>query len=172
MIDIKIRSFEAQRQIFYMLCGTVAIHGLNNIYCHNVAVGKENSKEFKILLPDYNSNNNFGGLEFMTPQRSDNQSMIKKNYEIIEMATLDSFNEPVDFIKMDIEGMEDKAVIGSLKIIEKHRPIFFMEILKTDVQFIKETFTTKNYNGFKRDADIIQIPAEYKITIEGLPRFF
>ena len=32
---VKIRAFEAQRQIFNMLCGTVALNGLSNIFCHN-----------------------------------------------------------------------------------------------------------------------------------------
>jgi len=33
-----VRSFEAQRQVFNMLCGTIALNGLSNVYCHNLAV--------------------------------------------------------------------------------------------------------------------------------------
>lgn len=112
---VKIRAFEAQRQIFNMLCGTVSLNGLNNVFCHNLAVNDGTQKKIDIPLLDYNEPNNFGALELIPPIRSDNQSVSIINYEAVEAITLDEFNESVDFIKMDIEGMEDKAFIGSKK---------------------------------------------------------
>ena len=35
----KVHSFEPQRLIYYQLCGNVFINGLDNVYCHNLAVG-------------------------------------------------------------------------------------------------------------------------------------
>ena len=74
---IRIRAFEAQREVFNMLCGTVALNGLSNIYCHDVAIGDGKIKSMKIQLPDYGEINNFGGLELMPPVHSDNQRMKK-----------------------------------------------------------------------------------------------
>ena len=169
---VKIRAFEAQRQIFNMLCGTVALNGLNNIFCHNLAVNDGAEEKIKIPLPNYDEVNNFGGLELIKPLRSDNQTMIVNNYEEVATTTLDEFNEAVDFIKIDIEGMEDKAFAGSKLIIEKYRPICFIEILKTDVEYLINLFKEKAYLGFQKNADLIVIPVEHQIQINGLNRIF
>lgn len=43
---VAIRAFEAQRQVFNMLCGTMAINGLSNVHCHHNAI----SEKSEILL--------------------------------------------------------------------------------------------------------------------------
>lgn len=169
---VKIRAFEAQRQIFNMLCGTVALNGLTNIYCHNLAVSNEENMTIKIALPDYGRRNNFGGLELISPLRSDNQNMVKNKYEEVKTTTLDIFDEAVDFIKIDIEGMEDKALVGAQSMLKKHRPICFIEIIKTDVHYLKKLFEDMGYWGFGKNGDLIVIPSEYKIQIKGLKRIF
>ena len=169
---IKIRAFEAQRQIYNMMCGTIALNGLNNIYCHNLAVSDEADQLIQVALPNYGDSNNFGGLELVTALRSDNQEMVKVNYELIKTATLDSFCENVDFIKMDIEGMEDRAFMGAGSIFEKNKPICFVEILKTDIDFLIRFFRDRGYFGFQKAADLIAIPSEYQIQINGLNRLF
>jgi FkbM family methyltransferase len=169
---VKVRAFEAQRQIFNMLCGTVALNGLENIFCHNLAVSDGSIKRMEIQLPSYSNTNNFGGLELVPPKISDNQKMIKNNLEDIAVIALDEFDEVVDFIKMDIEGMEDKALIGARKAIETYRPICFIEICKTDVYFVTSFLKEMSYLGFLKDGDLIAVPEEYKIQIEGLNRVF
>lgn len=169
---IKIRAFEAQRQIFNMLCGTVALNGLSNIYCHNLAVSNESNNLIRMSLPNYSESNNFGGFELIAAKRSDNQDMIKNISESVETVTLDSFNENVDFIKMDIEGMEDKALMGAKSIFNNSRPICFVEIFKTDVDFLINFFKERGYLGFQKGADLIAIPSEYQIQINELSRIF
>src|SRR5689334_13959549 len=51
---IEVRAFEAQRQIYYMLCGNVALNGLRNVHCHHVAVSHQGGDTIEIELPDYN----------------------------------------------------------------------------------------------------------------------
>lgn len=169
---VKIRAFEAQRLIFNMLCGTIALNGLSNIFCHNLAVSDKSGGRIKISLPNYNEANNFGGLELIKPLRSDNQSMVKNDFEEIATTTLDDYDEVVDFIKMDIEGMEDKALMGSKMILEKYRPICFIEILKTDTDYLINIFKKNGYLGFQKGMDLILIPAEHQIQINGLNRIF
>ena len=169
---ISVRAFEAQRQIFYMLCGTIALNGLANVNCHNLAVSHMNGDLIKIPLPNYNEINNFGGLELIKPVRTDNHEMIQEGFDEVRTVTLDSFDENVDFIKMDIEGMEDKALAGSRLILEKSRPICFVEILKTDVSFLTKLFHELGYIGFQKDADLIAIPLEYQVQIGSLKRIF
>jgi FkbM family methyltransferase len=169
---ISVRSFEAQRQVFNMLCGTIALNGLSNVFCHHLAVSDGDVDKIKIPLPSYNEVNNFGGLELMPPVRSDNQSMVVDNYEEVATTTLDRFDEMVDFIKMDIEGMEDKAFRGAQLLLEKYKPICFVEILKSDVDFLINYFKSMGYLGFQKDADLIAIHAHHQIQLNGLNRIF
>jgi FkbM family methyltransferase len=169
---IKIRAFEAQRQIFNMLCGTIALNGLNNTFCYNLAVSDGISESIKILLPDYSIVNNFGGFELIEPLLSDNHDMIKSSFEEVRTTTLDDFDEAVDFVKIDIEGMEDKALKGAKIILEKYKPICFVELFKTDVEFVINLFKSMNYWGFQKNNDLIAVPGFYNIKINGLNRLF
>jgi FkbM family methyltransferase len=170
--NVVIRSFEAQRTVFYMLCGTIALNGLNNVKAENVAVSDENNNSIQIELPDYMHFNNFGGLELIAPIHSDNQNMTKSHSELVATRTLDSYDEYVDFLKIDIEGMEDKALRGAVKLIDRSRPICFIEILKTDVEFVTTFFLSRNYIGFKKNNDLLLIPAESNVRLQGLERVF
>lgn len=167
---IKIRAFEAQREIFYMLCGTISINNLSNVHCYNVAVSDGAEELMEIAVPDYAKSNNFGGLELIDPIRSDNREMSKKGTEFVSAIKLDSINESVDFIKIDIEGMEDRALAGSSEIFNRCRPICMVEILKTNVDYIYNFFKKRNYIGFRKGIDMIMIPVERNLKIDGLDR--
>jgi FkbM family methyltransferase len=166
---ITIRSFEAQRQVYYTLCGNIAINGLDNVICEYAAVSDVANTVISIQLPDYNTVNNFGGVELMPAQYSDNQTMIKPNLEFIKTTTLDSYNDNVDFIKIDVEGMEHLALEGARQILTKHRPVCFVEIFKTDQSRVKQIFKELNYiaYAYKQD-DWIFCPAEGDFELNGV----
>jgi FkbM family methyltransferase len=166
---ISVRAFEAQRQIYYMLCGNVAINGLDNVVCEYLAVSDVSDQTIDIALPDYNAVNNFGGVELVKPNYSDNQDMVKPNTESVVTCTLDSFDEPVDFIKMDVEGMEHLALAGAKGLLAKYRPVCFIEIMKTDQNRVKEIFKELNYIAYvyKQD-DWIFCPAEGDFELNGV----
>lgn len=167
---ISVRSFEAQRQIYYMLCGNVAINGLDNINCEYAAISDVANNIIPIQLPDYNSVNNFGGVELMPAQHSDNQNMAKPNLEYVKTVTIDSFNDAVDFIKLDVEGMEHYALMGAQQTLAHHRPVCFVEMLKTNTKTVKEIFCNLNYiaYAYKKD-DWIFCPAESDFELSGIP---
>lgn len=167
---ITVRAFEAQSAVFNMLCGTVALNGLTNVNCHRNAVSDQDGLGIEIQLPDYTQENNFGGFELMAPRASDNQDMVKSGAtEVVQSLTLDSFNERVDFIKMDIEGMEHLALAGAKKMVEASRPICFIEVFKTDAQVVFDFFKSRQYQIYRwGTADAIFIPKESGIQIQGL----
>jgi len=167
-----VRAFEAQRQIYNMMCGTVAINNLQNAYCYNLAVSDKEGDFIEVKQPDYSSSTNFGALELMPAKCSEMGNFVLTHSEKIKTITLDSFDEKVDFIKMDIEGMEDKAIIGAAKTIETDRPVCFIEAHKSDTGFIVNYFKDRNYIGFLKSNDLIVIPIEYGLTIDFLDRTF
>jgi len=168
---VSVRSFEVQRQIFYMLCGTVAINGLRNVYCHNLAISG-NSKLIEAHLPNYDEIQNFGGFELKKIDKTDNQNMVKKSCESVSSITLDSFMEDVDFIKMDIEGMEEEALIGGLELLKRCKPVCFIEIFKSNEDNIFKIFKDMGYIGYRTHQDLFALPPDIDIIFSDLPRCF
>ena len=157
---IRVRAFEAQRPIFNMLCGNMAINGLINVYCHNNAVSDVDGDKIEIRLPDYDAICNFGSFEVIMPAKTDNYDMIKSVTENIETVTIDHFFECIDFIKMDIEGMEDRALRGAVRTITTHRPICYLELFKTDLSFVASFFKDIGYTSYYKDGNAFFVPQE------------
>lgn len=167
---IKIRAFEAQRLVFYQLCGNLAINNIENVLCHFAAVNDGIEATLNINLPNYDERFNYGGLELATAVNSDNQFVSKPNQEEVPCVSLDSYNESVDFIKMDIEGMELQALNGATSTIQQSRPICFVEVLKSDIISIQDFFRQRNYILYKyKEDDWIFVPKESHIEL-SLPK--
>ena len=169
---IMTRAFEAQRQIYYMLCGTVALNNLTNTFCHHNAVSNVSDELMDISLPDYSANNNFGALELRPPRNSDNQKMIYRNRETVKTITVDHCNEAIDFMKLDIEGMEDAALRGAKQSIDQHRPACLIEMHKTDAAFVLEFFKSRNYAAWMKSENLIALPNEMNVTLNGVKRLY
>lgn len=162
-----VRAFEAQRIVYNMLCGNMAINGISNVVCHNLVVGERAGGFMEFAIPDYNADNNFGALELIPPKNSDMHDMKLSGKDLVETVTLSSFEDIVDFIKMDIEGMEDKAMAGAQELFERSRPICFIEIHKTDSNYIIEFLRARNYRIYILSMDLIAIPSEMTLHVNG-----
>jgi FkbM family methyltransferase len=169
---IVIRAFEAQSNIYEMFNQSIRINNLNNIELYHNAVSDKNDEIIRIDLPDYSKHNNFGGLELLKPfQNSDNTQMQKSGiFEDVKSIKLDIFNEEVDFIKIDVEGMENLVLKGSKNLIVNHRPFLFMELLKSKLEDITEFFKDKDYNIYSKGMDAFIIPVESKVNFKGLKK--
>jgi FkbM family methyltransferase len=114
----KVFSFEPQPQIFYMLCGNLALNSITNVTPINTAVGKE---EGYLWLPDvdYSKENNFGGISLQA---------IHDGLRI-PVTTLDHYIDVAraDLIKIDVEGMEHEVISGAKELILKFKPVLFVE---------------------------------------------
>jgi FkbM family methyltransferase len=112
-----VHSFEPQRIVYYQLCGNVFMNGLDNVYCHNVALGDTEGFTY-IETPNYHDKGpvNFGDVK------------ISSAGDQIRLVPLDSYDfKDVVFIKMDVQGYEGFVLEGAKKTIEKHRPYLFVE---------------------------------------------
>ena len=169
---IVIRAFEAQSNIYEMFNQSIKINNLNNIELYHNAVSDKNDEIIRINLPDYSKPNNFGGLELFKPfQNSDNAQMQKSGiFEDVKSIQLDIFNEEVDFIKIDVEGMENLVLKGSKNLIVNHRPFLFMELLKSKLEDVTEFFKDKDYNIYSKGMDAFIIPVESKVNFKGLKK--
>ena len=118
----KVLAFEPQRILFQTLCGNLALNSITNVHCWNMAVGDEPGQ---IVVPslDYCRPNNFGGLSLGGFERG----------ETVPITTIDSFELPCcDFIKIDVEGMEEEVVRGAAETITRLKPVLYCECDRAD----------------------------------------
>lgn len=76
----------------------------------------------------------------------------------IDLITLDSLNlDRVDLIKIDVEGMEEEVLNGAIKLISTHKPIIFIEVIKSNKQELKSILDGFNYEYIHLGMNILAI---------------
>lgn len=155
--DGRVYSFEAQRFLFQILCGNVAINSLRNVWSIPAALGNKQGR-VDVPVPDYGRDNNYGGysLDFATFKES--------GY----MLRLDDLPlESCQLIKIDVEGMELDVLQGSRKTIATFQPVLYLENNRPDkgkalLDFIANEL---DYQAFRHGQNILCLPS----VIDDLP---
>ncbi len=114
----KVCGFEANPKMFELAQVNVALNQLQNrvqIHCCGIS-DKEERAAFDAEIPS-----NFGAMRLQ---------QIQDGGIICHRLDDFNFNEPIAMIKIDIEGMEDKALRGAKNLIDKNRPILYLEAQK------------------------------------------
>lgn len=112
-------AIEAQRGIFHMLCGNVAMNDLANVRTILAAAG---SRPGAISVPRVllDRPNNLGALALVPGEHA--------AMDRVDVITLDSLAlDACHFIKIDVEGMEREVLLGAADTIGRHRPILYVE---------------------------------------------
>jgi FkbM family methyltransferase len=154
-------SIEAQERIYYALAGNIAINNCFNVIAFHGAVSSEGGT-MKIPVPDYLSPSSFGSLEL---KKSDRNEFIGQaiDYAPESMAevrkiALDEFDLPrVDFIKIDVEGMEIEVLQGALQTIEKSKPAMLIESIKTDPAGLRGWLEARGYVVIPAGINVVAI---------------
>lgn len=106
----QIHCFEPQRMTYYSLCGSVALSGAKNIFCHNFGLGSEKQKgkqQLKIISKDGGGSSLHAISGVLATEE-------------IEIHILDNLNlENIGFIKIDVEGNEYDVILGAKKTLAK-----------------------------------------------------
>lgn len=129
-------SVEAQERLYYALAGNVALNNCFNATAIFAAIGAHKG-EIKVPRPNYNIPSSFGSLEIRKTANTENIgqdiSYSEDQMDNINLITIDSMSLPrVDFIKIDIEGMELEAIAGGVQTISRCRPAMLIERIKTN----------------------------------------
>ena len=153
-------AIEAQERIYYALAGNIAINNCFNALAMHAAVSSE-SGTLLIPNPDYFTPSSFGSLELQ--QRPGNEFIGQQvsytdNAVLIRKMTLDELGLPrVDFIKIDIEGMEMEALSGARETIARSHPVLLIEKIKTDVAQLEQWLLTNGYKAFAIGINILAV---------------
>jgi len=149
----KVLAFEAQRIVFQMLMGNLALNSIENVHGRHLALG---SAAGVLALPalDYRQPKNFGGVSLTdagTDAGADN----------VALAALDSFNlQRVDFIKIDVEGMELDVLLGASRTLDRTRPPMQVEWMGRDPQLPLHLIESLDYRVFRAGMNLLCLPAE------------
>lgn len=117
----KVYAFEPRSEIFKILSNNISLNQCEHVLAFNMALS-DRVGVAKLEPLDLDAPANFGGreLEGQTAEISD-------GYQAV-IATIDSMNiAQVDFIKIDVEGMESRVLSGGLQTISNLKPIIFCE---------------------------------------------
>lgn len=138
-----VHAFEAQRMMAYALSGAVALNDLENVFVYNQALGAT-AGVLKADSPDYGKAQDFGTFSLVEQKPTQTES--------IEVVTIDSLNlDRLDFLKIDVEGMEIDVLTGSQKSISSHLPWCWIEYWKVDIADIKAQFDGLDYKFYVMD---------------------
>lgn len=110
-------AFEPQRIVYQTLCANLALNSVTNVHCFHAALGKAPGR---IAVPgiDYSHTSNFGGLELGSYTEG----------ESVPVLTVDGLNlSRCDFLKIDVEGMEQEVLAGAVQLIAAQAPILYVE---------------------------------------------
>ena len=155
-------SFEAQEKIYYALAGNIALNNCLNVTARLAAVGAENGF---ISIPelDYTIPSSYGSFELKAIPNHEyiGQSVDYDNPCIrVPILTLDSLDlQRVDFIKIDVEGMELDVLLGAEQIIRRSKPQMIIETKKTNKNKIVSWLEEMDYRIYPMGLNILAIHA-------------
>ncbi|NTY40109.1 FkbM family methyltransferase [Burkholderia diffusa] len=139
----RVYAFEPQRTLFHALGGTVALNQLDNLHLLNMGLASANGT-MKVPDIDYGQDADFGSVSLV-----DGQSASGTPTPVVR---LDSLGLPrLDFLKLDIEGMEIDALRGARRLIETHLPWCWIEYWKVGEAPIIDTFAGLDYTFYRID---------------------
>jgi len=152
---------EAQERIFYCLAGAISLNNCHNARAIFCAIGETNG-QLEVDVPDYLVPGSFGSMSLIKGLSADvGKAANHTHRETIPMRSIDSFNLPrLDFLKLDVEGMEISAIRGALASIENQHPIMLIEHLKSDKRQLQELVEGLGYKVFEGGSNLLAVHSE------------
>lgn len=139
-----VHAFEPQRTMYYALCGTVALAQIDNLHVHNMGLASCNAT-MTVPPVDYGQDADFGSVSLEACERPGGMAT--------PVVRLDALGlERLDFLKLDIEGMEVDALRGARPLLEAHLPWCWIEYWKVGAQAIIAEFAGLDYAFYRMDA--------------------
>jgi FkbM family methyltransferase len=174
-------AFEPQRILFEFLCANIVINNHLNVLPMMAGVGEAPGE---IIIPLINpfAKTNAGSINIEGHNAGDKVPLI----------TIDSLNlKRCNLLKVDVEGMERKVLLGARETIGRARPLMFVEnntpensgaliqlLIEMDYKcwwFFSEYKNREDIQGrpfkpgegFKPDFNLLCIPAEVNMNVTG-----
>ena len=145
----RVIAFEAQEHVFYALAGNIALNNCWNASARWSALG-EKEGFIEVPEPDYLRPGSFGSLELRQRPGTefigqgisyDADDCVRTPMLAIDSLALDR----LDFLKVDVEGMELDVLRGAGATLERCKPIVMADVTKSDRQALGAFFEALGY---------------------------
>ncbi len=148
----QIHSFEPAKETFQTLSNNVS---QQNVVLNNVGIGNKIGKQ-TLYFDEEKS-----GLASLYNRQLDYFGIAFDKEEQIEVITLDAYCQSrsiyrIDFLKMDIEGNEHKALLGATKLLKEKR-IGVIQIETGGANIDSRTYFRDYWNLLHDDFDVFRI---------------
>jgi FkbM family methyltransferase len=179
-------AFEPRRLVFQLLCANIALNTLRNVHAFQRAVGREAATLREGTLPD-NVTSNVGAYVL---------GKIEGDSETIDVIRADDWLHRFprfSLIKADIEGYERDFLLGAQALLQRDRPMLYLENDRVDqspelithilglgydcwwhvVPLFRPnnaTCTAVNIFGNQGSFNMLCIPSERGVQIQGVPK--
>lgn len=155
-------AFEAQERVFYAAAGNIAMNNLFNVTIRWNALA-EKSGTINIPAPDYLKSASFGSLEMQYNASSEHIGqdidMSKSSWAWVQAISIDSLELPrLDFLKLDVEAMEEQVIRGAADTIKRCKPIVQIELLKSNQLSLNKLIESFGYTVFTVGQNILGVP--------------
>jgi FkbM family methyltransferase len=152
---------EAQERIFYALAGNIALNNCFNARALHAAVG-DTVGEIAIPVPNYQMPSSFGSLELKPREKTEfiGQPIDYATgpKQTIRLLTIDSLAlQRLDFLKLDVEGMELEALAGASQTIQRCKPAILVEVIKSDKAELGRRLQEWGYEAFPMGINVLAV---------------
>ena len=121
-------AFEPQPIVFQQLCANLAVNGLMNVTAWPFACGEEKGV-VTFPRPDYRKTGNFGGISMSSAAPvAENACVLAPCIRLDDMLQ----HERIGLLKIDVEGFELRVLKGSCALIQRSRPLLYVENDRVD----------------------------------------
>jgi FkbM family methyltransferase len=163
-------AFEAQERIFYALAGNITMNNCFNARAVWAAVGKARGV-IPVPVPDYFTPSSFGSLEIRKTARTEfigqDIDYSDEKTQLTAMLPLDELAlKRLDFIKIDIEGMEMEALQGGQATIAACKPMMMIERIKSNETEIREFLIALDYDVYAMGINLLAVHQEDPVSAQ------
>ena len=148
----KVYVFEPMELTNKLLNNTIKINNLNNVIISDKGLSNKNEYQFwSWACPDNIAASGLKGGSLGPHSKHNVEFKGIDNTKPVELITIDSLNlEKLDFIKLDVEGYEVKAIEGGLNTIKKLKPVIVLE----------------HWNSHCGDTSLVNVKNTYKFLLD------
>lgn len=169
----RVFAIEAQRLVYQQLNANLAINSIANVWTYHRVLSDRDDQVTQLRCPDPTRPANFGAFEVVPPignANFDGQHFLPA--EPVDSLTIDALPlAECALIKLDLEGMEDAALRGAIKTLERCRPLVLFERHKTDFESIRGLLRSLDYSlwGLPGD-DVLAMRSDWDGYMAALPQ--
>ena len=124
----RVTSVEPAPDTYQKLVYNIELCGAGNVTSHEVAVSDKAGTATLHANPLNRGGNSLQGFSQQYKQASGQSEWEQFDVALKPLDDLVNTDDPVDLIKIDVEGHEVEAVVGALEIIGRHKPVLFVEV--------------------------------------------